>query len=88
MYNDHLLSRLADTYQAEKLAEAEQARLLKLARIGRPMLRHRFVAWSGDRLIAFGRALKERYEPRVLPTVAELTADQRFEQIRSPFFQE
>jgi hypothetical protein len=52
------------------------------------MLRHRFIAWSGDSLIAFGRALKERYEPGALPTVAELTADQRFVQIRGPFFQE
>jgi hypothetical protein len=60
MYNDHLLRRLADTYQAEKLADAKQARLLKLARSGKPMLRQRFLLWSGDRLIAFGWALKGR----------------------------
>lgn len=60
MYNDHLLSQLADVYQAEKLAMAEQFRLLKLARTNKPMLRHRFFVWSGDRLIAIGWALKER----------------------------
>jgi hypothetical protein len=77
MYNDHILSRLADSYQAEKVARAERARLLKQARSGRPILRHRLLAWSGDRLIIFGRALKERYEPGALPTIAELTADNR-----------
>ena len=79
MYNDHLLSRLADTYQAEKVAGAERARLLKQARSGRPMFRHRLLAWSGDRLIAFGQALKERYEPGALATVVELTAGKRAE---------
>jgi hypothetical protein len=77
MYNDHLLSRLAETYQAEKVAGAERARLLKQARSGRPILRHRLLAWSGDRLIIFGRALKERYEPGVQPIIVELTADKR-----------
>lgn len=74
MYNDHLLSQLADTYQAEKMAEAEKARLLKLARAGRPVLRRRVLSWSGDRLIALGWALKERYEPGTLNTVLELAA--------------
>lgn len=77
MYNDHLLSRLADTYQAEKVAGAERARLLKQARSGRPILRHRLLAWGGNRLIIIGRALKNHYEPVALPAVAELTADNR-----------
>lgn len=77
MYNDQLLSRLADTYQAEKVAGAERARLLKQVRSGRPVLRHRILAWSGNRLIVFGRALKDRYEMGPHPVVVELTADNR-----------
>jgi hypothetical protein len=88
MYNDHLLSQLADTYQAEKLAEAEKARLLKLTRAGRPVLRQRVFAWSGDRLIALGWALKKRYESDALNPVAELAVGHRFGQIRGPLSQE
>lgn len=88
MYNDHLLSQLADIYQAEKMAEAEKARLLKLARSGRRMFRRRVLAWSGDRLIAFGWALKGRYEPGALNTVPELATGHRFGQIRGPLSQE
>lgn len=74
MYNDHVFSQLADTYQAEKVAEAERARLLKRARSGRPGWRHRLLAWSGDRLVVLGQALKDRYEPATLPAVAGLAA--------------
>jgi hypothetical protein len=88
MYNDHLLSQLADTYQAEKLAEAEKARLLKLARAGRPVLRRRVLSWSGNRLIAFGWALKKRYESDALNPVVELAAGHHFGQIRGPLSQE
>lgn len=88
MYNDHLLSQLADTYQAEKMAEAEKARLLKLAQAGRPVLRRRVLAWTGNRLIALGWALKKRYEPGALNTVPELAAGHRFGQIRGPLSQE
>ena len=88
MYNDHLLSRLADTYQAEKITAAEKARLLKLARAGRPVLRRRVLAWIGDRLIVVGWALKGRYEPGAFNAVAELTADHRFGQIHSSLSQE
>jgi hypothetical protein len=78
MYNDHLLSRLADTYQAEKIAAAEKARLLKLARAGRPVLHRRVLVWIGDRLIVVGWALKGRYEPDALNTVTKLSADRHF----------
>ena len=54
-----------------EVAQARREQLLKRAG-NRPALRRRFLAWSGDRLIAFGWSLKERYEEAPLPALPEL----------------
>jgi hypothetical protein len=75
MYSDYVQSSLANTYQAERVAVARRERLLKQACCYRPALRQRFLAWSGDRLIALGQTLKERHEPLPLPALADLAPE-------------
>jgi hypothetical protein len=75
MYNDYVQRALANTYRAERIEQARREQLLKQACCYRPALRHRFVSWSGDRLIALGWSLKERYEPLPLPASPDLVAD-------------
>lgn len=71
MYNDYVQRTLANSYQAERVALARREQLLKHAG-NRPALRRRFLAWSGDRLIAFGWSLKEHYEEAPVPALTEL----------------
>ena len=70
MYSDYVQRNLTDSYWTERLAQAQRERLLKQACCYRPALRHRFLAWSGDRLIDVGRFLKQRYEPLPAPALA------------------
>lgn len=72
MYNDYLQGRLANIYWTEKMAVARREQLLKMAAANQPARHHRFLAWSGDRLIALGWSLKERYEEAPVPALTEL----------------
>ena len=70
------IDRLAQReYYADRLREAERYRLVRRVMAGHPRPRrpyYRAFAWLGQRLVAWGDRLQERYGPATAPPVLQV----------------